>query len=422
MDKSLSAEIIGVGTELLLGNTANTDARDLSEILSELGINVYFHTVVGDNPGRLASAVEIARSRADIIITTGGLGPTYDDLTKQVLAESFGLKLYFDEAEAEVIRGYFARRSGAAMTENNLRQAMLPEGCTVFRNLWGTAPGCAFEAMGKLVIMLPGPPRECNAMFREYGVPYLSRLSDYQIRSHRIHIFGMGESAVEDRLSDLMENITNPTLAPYAKEGEVMLRVTARAKSLEEADAMMLPVVEKVRDTLGDVVYGIDSDSLEATALALLTERNMTIAAAESCTGGYLAKRLTDIPGASKAFIGGVVTYSNASKIGLLGIFEALLAEKGAVSREVASEMARAVRLKLGADFGVGITGVAGPDSADGIEAGTVYVALAMESGVFVRSLRLQNSARDRVRSSAASHALDMLRRHLTGLDVIAGW
>ena len=247
-----TAEIISVGTELLLGNIANTDARDISQMLSEIGINVYFHTVVGDNPERLKDAVKIARSRADIIITTGGLGPTYDDLTKQTLAESFGKKLIFDEKEAEEIRTYFSQRLHShAMTDNNYQQALLPEGCVPFHNACGTAPGCAFEADGVHVLMLPGPPRECISMFENCAMPYLRNLSDEEILSHNIHIFGMGESLVEDKLRPLMLKLSNPTLAPYAKEGEVRLRVTAKGKSAQECEDLMAPVIEQVRSVIG---------------------------------------------------------------------------------------------------------------------------------------------------------------------------
>ena len=410
-----TAEIIGVGTELLLGNTANTDAQDISQTLSELGVNVFFHTVVGDNPERLKSAVKIARDRADIIITTGGLGPTYDDLTKQTLAESFGKKLIFNEEEAQKIRDFFAKRlHKAEMTENNLQQAMFPEGSVIFENGVGTAPGCAFETDGKHVLMLPGPPRECRQMMRVCVVPYLKKLSDVEIHSHNIHIFGMGESSVESRLRDVMESLHNPTLAPYAKASEVMLRLTARAHSKDEAETLMAPVLEKVQSVLGDLIYGIDVESLENTVINLLKSSGKTLAVAESCTGGLLAKRLTDIPGSSQVFLGGVVAYSNTAKTSLLGVDAALIAEKHAVSQEVAIAMAKNVREKLGADFGIGITGIAGPDSDEsGQTPGTVFIALSAGDEAFVKtpSVFLE---RERVRVAGASGALDMLRRYLT--------
>ena len=414
------AEIIAVGTELLLGNVVNTDAQDVSLALSELGINVFFHTVVGDNPERLMQAVEIAKRRADIIITTGGLGPTYDDLTKQTLADAFGKKLVFNEGVAEQIRAFFKKRMhNMEMTENNLRQAELPEGCVIFDNGVGTAPGCAFEAEGKHVLMLPGPPRECRAMLTSCAVPYLKKLSESGIYSHNIHIFGLGESAVEDKLHDLMEGLHNPTLAPYAKDSEVMLRLTARAGSMEEADVLMAPVLEQVRDALGDIIYGVDTESLENTVTGLLLQSSKTLAAAESCTGGLMAKRLTDIAGVSKVFLGGVVAYSVESKSAVLGVDRNLINEKGAVSVETALAMAEGARRCFGADIGVGITGIAGPDGdGSGLDPGVVFTALTTSNTAFCRELKLFND-RYRTRVGAASNALDMVRRYLTGLPIV---
>jgi len=408
-----------VGTELLLGNTVNTDARDVSLLLSELGIDVFFHTVVGDNPERLKQAVEIAKSRADIIITTGGLGPTYDDLTKQTLAEAFGKKLIFHEDEANRIRSYFEKRlHNMVMTENNLRQAEFPEGCVILQNDVGTAPGCAFEAGGKHVLMLPGPPRECREMLKTGVAPYLKSLSGSEIHSHNIHIFGMGESAVEDMLRELMENLHNPTLAPYAKTGEVMLRLTAKAASKEEAEKLMAPFLRRVQDTLGDIIYGVDTDSLENTVTELLIERGLTVASAESCTGGLFAKKLTDVPGASKVFHGGAVCYSTGSKTEVLGVDQDFIREKGAVSREVALAMADGAREKFGADIGIGITGIAGPDSdSSGLAPGTVFIALTSADSAYCRAPGLYRD-RERNRVAAALNALDMVRRLLTGLDV----
>ncbi len=414
-----TAEIIGVGTELLLGNITNTDAQDVSRALSEIGVNVYFHTVVGDNPERLKQAVAIARSRADIIITTGGLGPTCDDLTKQTLSEAFGKKLVFNEGEAKKIRDFFENRlHNTEMTENNFQQAYLPEGCIIFDNGVGTAPGCAFESDGKHVLMLPGPPRECRDMLDKCALPYLRKLSDQEIHSHNIHIFGLGESAVEARLRDMMNTMENPTLAPYAKESEVQLRLTAKAKSKAEADDMMAPVLEKIRGILGDIIYGIDTETLENTVVGLLKDKNITLSTAESCTGGLLSKRLTDIAGASKVFIGGVVTYATESKTAILGVDAGLIKAKGVASREVAEEMAAMVRRRFNTGLGVGITGVAGPESDEsGQVPGTVFVALSAEDGLWCRSLSLAFD-RSRVRTAASSHALDMIRRYLTGLEI----
>lgn len=417
----MNAEIISVGTELLLGNIVNTDARDLSVALGELGINVYWQTVVGDNPARLRAVLDAARERADVIITTGGLGPTCDDLTKQTVAEAFGKKLYFDKKAEADLRAYFA---GREMTENNLLQCYLPEGCVPFYNTAGTAPGCGFRTEdGKAVAIFPGPPKELNAMLAHGGLDFLRAFSGGRIFSHNIMTFGMGESSIEHRLRARMDALTNPTLAPYAKEGEVRLRVTAKVSSADEAEAeaLMDPVIAEVREALGDVVYGIDVPSLEATVLEKLRERGETFAAAESCTGGLIAKRFTDLPGASEVFRGGVTVYTNGAKMLLLDVDEETLKQKTAVSYEVAVLLAENVREKLGADYGVGVTGVAGPDS-DGVHpVGTVFVSLASGCGTFVRALELgERSDRQRIRTLAANHAFDMLRRQLTGLPVIS--
>ena len=418
MSKSYDTEIISVGTELLLGHVTNTDARDISEMLSKIGINVKYHTVVGDNPERLRKCVETAKSRADIIITTGGLGPTCDDLTKQILAEAFGLRLVENKAEREGLYDYI--RYGKKFTDNNFTQAMLPEGCTVFHNNCGTAPGCGFEKDGKIVVMIPGPPKECNAMFRESALPYLRKLSEELIVSHSVRIFGLGESSVDDIFAEEMNRMTNPTMAPYAKECDCLLQITAKAKSVDEAEKMIASVMEHVMQRLGDVVYGVDVECIEESVIKLLREKNMTFSAAESCTGGDVARRFTDMPGASAFFKGGVVTYTNEAKAKLLGIDPALIEEKGAVSYEVAKAMAENVRALLGTDIGVGVTGLAGPDG-DGVhEVGTVFVSLAVEGETFVKELHMgAMRTRSFIRRMAGNHIYDMMRRWLSGIDVM---
>lgn len=408
-----TVEIISVGTELLLGNVVNSDAQMLSQKLSELGLNVYYHTVVGDNPDRLKQAVEIAKDRADIIITTGGLGPTCDDLTKQTLAETFGKKLVLHQDIADELRQWFARR-GQVMTENNLQQAQLPEDCTIFPNDCGTAPGCAFEAEGKHVLMLPGPPSECRAMFDKQAMPYLSALSEGVIVSRTLKIFGMGESKMESLLRERMNEMTNPTLAPYAKEGECELRITAKAEDETEARRLIAPVEEEVRELLGDVVYGVDVPNLETAILERLKENGMTLGTAESCTGGLIAKRMTDVPGSSVVFKGGVVSYCNEVKVNVLGVPEALLEEYGAVSEPVAKAMAEGARRALSCDLAVATTGVAGPGADEqGNPAGLVYIALATEGYVRVRTMTLSGATRERVRTTAAHHAFDLVRKYL---------
>lgn len=412
----MKAEIISVGTELLLGSTINTDAADVAVLLSEYGIDVYWQTVVGDNPGRLMDAVKRAKSRAELIITTGGLGPTCDDLTKSALAEAFGMGLELNAEEEAWLRDIWKKRGYRELTPNNLQQVWLPEGSTALRNDWGTAPGCYFERDGVRVIMLPGPPRELRPLL-EYRVrPILAELSNAVIASHNIHFFGIGESEMEYRLRDYMQELSNPTLAPYAKSGECLVRVTAKAGTLAEAEEMMAPVIERVKGMFGALVYAVDGLNLAEHTVKLLIEKGVTLAAAESCTGGELEKRITDIPGASAALRGGVVVYTNEAKHLLLGIPMETIDKYGAVSREVAAELAERVRRKLGADLGVGVTGLAGPDG-DGVhEVGTVFLSLSDGRRTWVREKRLTNRDRATVRLYACQNVFDMVRRYLAGL------
>ena len=410
---SRKAEILAVGTEILLGDIINSDAAFVSRALSSLGIDVCWHSVVGDNPDRLREAMEVAKGRADVLITTGGLGPTYDDLTKETLASCFGLPLVFHPEEAEKIRSFFAS-IGREMTENNLRQAWLPEGCTPFFNHNGTAPGCGFAAKGMLAAMLPGPPRELKKMIETGLIPWLKQFGEGVLLSHDIRIFGLGESAVESLLHDRMEALTNPTLAPYAGTGEVRLRVSAKASGIAEAEALAAPVIREVRETLGDLVYAVDEPSLEAVCLRLLAERGLTFSAAESCTGGLIAKRITDLPGASAVFLGGVVSYTNGVKERLLGVPSEVLEKFGAVSRETALAMAAGVRDRTGADLAVSVTGICGPGTDErGTPVGTGFVGFASPDRLVCRPIQM-GSDRERGRVVAASHAFDLLRRWLT--------
>ena len=289
----------------------------------------------------------------------------------------------------------------------------------MFHNLWGTAPGCAFKAEEKIVIMMPGPPVECVPMFRTYGIPYLRSLSDEEIVSHSVRIFGIGESSVDDMFAEEMNVMTNPTMAPYAKECDCLLQITAKAKSGEAAETMMEPVIAHVKERLGDYVYGMDVECIEEAVLPLLKERNLTFATAESCTGGEIAKRFTDIPGASSVFLGGAVVYTNEAKAKILGLDPEMIEEKGAVSYEVAKALAEQVREITSADIGIGVTGLAGPDG-DGVhEVGTVFVSMAVEGHTFVRSLTLGTKrTRSFIRRMSGNHVYDMMRRWLTGLRV----
>ena len=415
----MNAEIISIGTELLLGNIVNTNTRDLSLMLADLGIDVFWHSTVGDNPARLRESLELAASRADLIITTGGLGPTCDDLTRETVCRAFGMETYFDKRAERELREFFSGQ-GQTMTDNNLSQCWLPKGCVPFYNTCGTAPGCGFVSPeGKTLMMLPGPPKELKGMMNNGGLDFLRKVSAEPIFSHNIHIFGLGESHVESLLREEMNALQNPTLAPYAKEGEVRLRVTAKAPDEAAAEEMMSPVIELCREKLGDYIYGIDSESLEKTVLGLLKEQGKTFAAAESCTGGLIAKRITDLPGSSAVFRGGCTVYTNDAKNILLGVPFELIEEKSVYSAEVAIALAENVRETLCADFGLGVTGIAGPDG-DGVhEVGTVFVALAREDGSSVRALSLgHRSDRSRIRTLSANHAFDMLRRALTDLKI----
>ena len=411
----MRTEIIAVGTELLLGEIVNTDAPMIAQGLAELGIGVYFQTVCGDNPDRLKSVLEVAKQRADLIITTGGLGPTADDLTKETIAAAFGKGLVRDEESMARLREHF---KGRTMTKNNEKQADVPEGCTVFQNDWGTAPACAFEGEGCLVIMLPGPPRECTPLFREKVMPFLEKRRGGALCSRDVKAFGMGESEMASRLSRQMDTWENPTAAPYAKEGECLVRITAMGKDKEEAFAMTEPAVREVRQVLGDVVYGVDVDSLEQVVVQEMTARGLTLATAESCTGGLMGKRITDVPGASACYLGGVVSYQNEVKENLLGVRHETLITKGVVSEDTACQMAEGVRKALGADIGISTTGVAGPGGGTPEKpVGLIYVGISTKDKTWaVRILRPRQS-RESLRRLASSTAFDLVRRHLEGLD-----
>ena len=413
---SHTAEIIAVGTELLLGNIANTNAQELSQALSSVGINVYWHTVVGDNPTRLAEAVDIARRRADVILTTGGLGPTYDDLTKQTVCAAFGLPLVFHPEILEGIRAYFEKNVHLTMPENNRPQAEFPDGAVIFPNSVGTAPGCAFQCDGVHVVMLPGPPFEMRTMLRDHALPYLRKLSKEVIVSHDIMTFGLGESPMEELLRERMTHMENPSLATYAKPSEVRLRATAKAPTAEAAEAMLRPVVDEVCALRGDVVYGVDVASLEAACSALLRERGMTLASAESCTGGQIAQRMTALPGASQVYRGGVVSYWTDMKADVLGVSREILDRYGAVSEQTARAMAQGARRITGADAAVSVTGVAGPDPDErGNGVGLVFIGLDTPEGTFCRRCDFGRRRRDRIQELAANHAFDLLRRYLSG-------
>ena len=415
----MNAEIISVGTELLLGQTVNTDTTIVAKELAPIGVNLLFACTVGDNIERLRTAVKQALERSDILITTGGLGPTGDDLTKETVAEAAGVELCMHAPSMQRIEEYFRGRTDIVLTESQRKQAMLPQGCTVLQNDMGTAPGCAFQAAnGTIVIMLPGPPSELTPMLKNYAIPYLLKDSNAVIHSENVHVFGRGEAIVAEMIEDLTEG-ENPTAATYAKTGEMFVRVTARAATEEQAKEMCAPVVQEICRRVGDYVYGIDTDTLENTVVQLLKKKGMRLATAESCTGGLLAKRITDIPGSSEVFEMGTVTYSNSIKTQLLDVPESLLQQYGAVSEQVACAMAQGVQKRSGSELGVGITGIAGPGGGTKEKpVGLVYIALSDGKTTWVRKMPGEGKVRSResARIQAASNAFDMVRRYLCGI------
>lgn len=416
----MQAEIIAVGTELLLGQIVNTNARFLSRQLADAGIDVYFQTVVGDNLERIIRAFEIAAGRADLIICSGGLGPTQDDLTKQALAKYAGRRLYHDEAALAHIRNFFRERN-MAMAENNARQALVLEGGDVLPNDVGLAVGVALMHDGKGYMLLPGPPSELKAMFTGHGLPWIRRQwpQQMQLFTKMLKFGGIGESALEDRLIDLIEAQSRVTIAPYAGEGEVTIRLAVKAPDRQEADGLMREVEEEIRRRVGRYLFADSDIHLEDAVFRLLKEKGRTVSTAESCTGGLLAERLTSLPGSSAIFAGGVVTYSNAMKHRMLQVPMEILegpGAPGAISEETARLMAERVMELTGSDYALSVTGVAGPDPSEGKPVGLVYIGLAgrqLETEVY--EIRTGNQ-RETIRHRAVRHALFRLWQKLSVL------
>ena len=408
------AEIIAVGTELLLGSIANTNAQFLSELLASAGIDVLYHTAVGDNPRRLRQAAEIARGRCDLLVFTGGLGPTYDDMTKETVAEAFGLTLEYHPEVMEEIQRYFDNVFHRPMPACNRRQAMLPQGCTVLHNPVGTAPGCIFTAEGVTAVLLPGVPHECRYLAEHALLPWLQGCSGGVIRSHDLRVFGLTEPRVQELLGDLMDGAQNPSLAPYAKPGEVMLRLTAKGGSDDDCQERMAPLFWDVRSRLGDCLYGVDVSSLEEVVITRLRQKGLTLSAAESCTGGLIAKRITDVPGASGVFMGGIVSYTNIVKHRVLGVPADMLEEYGAVSAPVARAMAEGAREATTADCAVSVTGVAGPDRDErGNPVGTVFIGFSSPKETIAERFDFGAASREEIRGEAADEAFKLLEEKL---------
>ncbi|MBZ9689646.1 competence/damage-inducible protein A [Clostridium estertheticum] len=408
----MNAEILSVGTEILLGDIVNTNAQYLAKRLADLGISVYHQSVVGDNPERLLESYRLAFSRADLVITTGGLGPTKDDLTKEVAFDYFGKKSVVHEDSMKIIEGYF-RDMNRPMAKSNVKQAYFPVDAVILPNNNGTAPGCIIEEDGKIVALLPGPPREMKPMFEEAVVPYLEKFQQGVLVSKVLRVIGVGESSAEEMIEDILDNQTNPTVAPYAKDGEMIFRITAKANTQEQGIKLMKPMEAEIRSRLGNNIYGEGNISLENVLGEMLINKKLTIATAESCTGGMVAAKLINYPGISSVFIDGAVTYSNGAKINRLGVSEETLDKYGAVSSEVAAEMAQGIAKTAGTNIGISTTGIAGPDGGS-IEkpVGLVYVGLYMNGEVKTKMLKISGD-RQKIRERATMQLLDWVRREL---------
>jgi nicotinamide-nucleotide amidase len=376
----MNAEIIAVGSELLLGQIANTNAQYISEQLAEAGVNVYYHTTVGDNPVRLNQAIEIAQKRADLLIFTGGLGPTKDDLTKETIAKALGTGLSMDEDALESIKAYF-NKTNRVMTPNNEKQALILEGSGVLKNEFGMAPGMFIKKEGITYMLLPGPPSEMRPMFSKYGIPALIHTLKRKeiIFSRVLRFFGIGEAQLETDLEELINTQTNPTIAPLAGDGEVTLRLTAKHESKEVAGSLLDAVEEKILGLVGDYFYGYDHDSLVEVGMNVLKEKGLSLSCAESLTGGLFQSEATSISGASAVLKGGVVCYQDDVKKRILSVQESTLELYSAVSEQCAIELAENVRVLFSSDIGISFTGVAGPADHNGKKAGTVWIGLAIK-------------------------------------------
>ncbi|MCM1569423.1 MAG: competence/damage-inducible protein A [Roseburia sp.] len=406
----MTVELICVGTELLLGNIVNTNAAYLSRACAALGLSCYYHSVVGDNRERLLRTLDCAAKRSDIVILCGGLGPTEDDLTKETAAEYCNRALKLDDVSMERISEYFAARD-IKPTENNWKQAMIPEGAIVFDNHNGTAPGMAIETENVRVILLPGPPNELIPMFEESVAPYLRKLTPGVISSQTVKICGIGESKAETLVRDMIDSQTNPTIATYAKTGEVHIRVTAQADSEKAAAKLLKPVVKELKSRFGNDIYTTEEQvTLEKAVVDLLLANHLTVTCAESCTGGLLSARLINVPGVSEVYKAGYVTYSNKAKRKLLGVKKGTLQKYGAVSKQTAVEMVKGLVFDSRADVGVAVTGLAGPDGGTKEKpVGLVYIACSVKGNVSVKEYHFKGN-RDKVRESAVAAALMLMR------------
>jgi nicotinamide-nucleotide amidase len=410
-------EIVTTGTELLLGQIINTNAPYLAQRLNELGFSVLFQSTVGDNRERMAQVLNTALSRADIVITSGGLGPTQGDITKEVTAEILGLPMHLNESSVKRIKEFFKERD-IKMTSNNLRQAMMAKDAIIIDNNRGTAPGAILETGAKTVIHLPGPPYELEGMFEEAIAPYLRERFGLQgiILSRVLKTFEIGESLLEDEIKDLIIAQTNPTLALLARNSEVVIRITAKGETREAALALIDTLEGKIRERLGDKIFAVDDQTMESAIGDILTAKKLTIACAESCTGGLLTSRITDVPGSSDYLLGSVVCYSNNSKVAAVGVGADTLAKYGAVSAETAEAMSKGICKRFNTDIGLGITGIAGPGGATPEKpVGLVYISIDGPAGTKCYKNEFSGS-REKIKYRTTQTALNILRRYIEAL------
>lgn len=412
-------ELITVGTEIILGNIVDTHSQYMSDKLALYGVNVYHHVSVGDNRKRLNDTFENALKRSDMVILSGGLGPTTDDITLASVCEVLGLECYYNEEVLGEIRNHFERLN-REMAQNNKKQAFVPKGCTIFMNHHGTAPGIKINHNGKIIIILPGPPRELRPMFVEYVEPFLEVITQKSLFSKTLRVYGIGESSVETKLLDIVTQ-TNPTVALYAKDVEVHIRVTQLVNKGDNDTKNTYDTVNAIKGILGDSVYSCDDESLENIVVAKLLEKNMKIAVAESCTGGMLASKITSVAGSSSVFDCGIISYSNQIKHDVLGVSQSSLDTFGAVSEQVAKEMAIGVLNLSKADIAVSITGIAGPDGGTQEKpVGTVYIGIATKGDVVAsRYLFGYNRVNERefIRLQSVMRALNEVRLRITQND-----
>lgn len=408
----MKCEILAIGTEILLGDILNSNAQYLSKELANLGFDVYYHEVVGDNKERILEALKKSFDRSDIIITTGGLGPTKDDLTKETVAEFLGMEMCLHEESLNNIKEYF-NRMGREFVKSNEKQAYFPKEAIILKNNNGTAPGAVFEKNNKAIIVLPGPPKEMKGMFEDGVKKYLEKLTDETIVSEVIRVFGIGESKAEEELQDLIDNGKNPTIAPYAKEGEVIFRITSKAKTKKEAEELIKPIKEEIYNRFGDAIYNTGEVSLQDTVAKILIDKNMTIGVSESCTGGLVSSKLIEYPGVSEVFLEGAVTYSNEAKMRTLNVKKETLEKFGAVSRETAKEMAEGIAKRCNSRVGISTTGIAGPGGGtDEKPVGLVYFGLYID-GKVTSYKHIFTGDRNAVRNRASMTALNIVRKGL---------